>query len=47
MIFGESYNQVKIKENYDTYEDGYMKEDGFESLEDGKLKKIYSYAGEL
>ena len=46
LIFGEGYNQVKIKENYDT-EDDYMKEDGFESDEEGKLKKIYSYAGEL
>lgn len=46
LIFGQGYNQVKIKENYDT-ENDYMKEDGFESSEDGKLKKIYSYAGEL
>lgn len=44
LIFGESYNQIKIKENYDT-ENDYMREDGFESDEDGKLKKIYSYAG--
>lgn len=43
LIFGESYNQVKI-ENYDT-ENDYMKEDGFESSEDGKLNKIYSYSG--
>lgn len=28
------------------FRDDYMKEDGFESSEDGKLNKIFSYAGE-
>lgn len=28
------------------FQDGYIKEDGFESSEDGKLNKIYSYSGD-
>ena len=43
LIFGESYNQVKIKENYDTYEDDRMIEDGWAEDEHGHLVR----AGEL
>ena len=38
--------KVVVKKIGKYNEDDYMKEDGFESLEDGKLKKIYSYCGE-
>lgn len=43
LIISDTLNVVVRK--IGKYKDDYMKEDGFESLEDGTEKKIYSYSG--
>ena len=44
LIISDTLNVVVRKVG--KFKDDYMKEDGFESLEDGTLKKIYNHVGE-
>lgn len=41
LHFDEKVKKITVGK----YKDDYMKEDGFESLEDGTLNKIHSYSG--
>ena len=41
LHFDEKVKKITVGK----FQDDYMKEDGFESLEDGTLNKIHSYSG--